>query len=523
MPFCRTPVLILSLTLVAHAQALLAAAPASQPATGPARLAIPEEAAQDRAQLMIVNLFKADYAKTSAADRQALARKLLSQAAETRDDATARYVLLQDADELASLAGDPVTAYAAATEIARLYQADTIDLKKKTLFRANASDATPAASEALAREALDTADDAALLDDFASVQQLVNLAESAANKTRNVPFVSSIQQRLFDLRSLIADYPKVQQALKKLADSSSDAEDHLLVGKFYALRKGQWDVGLPHLAQGSDAALRTVATQDLARPTDGLKQATLGDAWWDFAQTLTPANGAARRHTEDRAREWYRLAKPNLAGLTLTRIQARLQNSTSEPAGTSAAAVGGNTVNLLPLVDPAKDTLDGKWAFANNALHCIAPTRNALLALPYDPTDEYDLRLTFIRTEGDGAITILLPSHNKLFDFALDIKGDGRFERVANKIARDNPTAAPVVITNNRRYVLTLQIHKDIIRALLDDKPITQWKTDYKDLSHYAIWKVPNDKRLAIGVNNSKVAFLEIQITELAGKGHPAR
>ncbi len=511
----------LLLALAAHAQSVPTA-----PATAQARLPIPEEAAQDRSQMMIVNLFKDDYLKTAAADRQMLARKFLSQAADTKDDTTARYMLLQDAIELASLSGDPATAYAAASEVARLYQADPVDLKKKTLFRANATTSTAAGSEKLAHDALDTADEAALLDDFASVQQLVTLADSAANKTHNLPFVTSIQQRLLDLRSLIADNPKVQQALQKLETSTDDPEAHLLVGRFYALRKGQWTIGLPHLAAGSDATLRTLATEDLAHPSDGLQQAQLGDGWWDYAQTLAPANGAARLHTEAHACEWYRLARPNLAGLTLTRIQARMQGTATDPAAplaASATAPTSNSMNLLPLVDPAKDTLEGKWIIANGSLECTLPTRNALLTIPYDPPDEYDLRLTFTRTDGEGAITILLPSHNKSFDFALDIKGDGRFERVANKIAKDNPTVAPVVITNNHRYVLILQVHKDIIRALLDDKLITQWKTDYKDLGHYAMWKLPDEKRLALGVNNAKATFFDVELLELEGKGHPAR
>ena len=66
----------LLLALAAHAQTL-----PSSPTTAPVRLPIPEEAAQDRSQMMIVTLFKDDYAKTAPADRQALAKKFLSQAA----------------------------------------------------------------------------------------------------------------------------------------------------------------------------------------------------------------------------------------------------------------------------------------------------------------------------------------------------------------------------------------------------------------------------------------------------------
>ncbi|HUO09344.1 MAG TPA: hypothetical protein VM008_13635 [Phycisphaerae bacterium] len=505
-----TPLLV---AFAAHAQTLPA-----QPTSAPALLPIPDEKSQDRARMMIVTLFKDDYAKTAPADRQALAKRLLSEAAATRDDPTARYVLLQDTIELAALSGDPTTAVAAANELARLYTLDPIALKKQTLFESNAAATSPAAAEATARFALDTADEAALLDDFASVQQFVNLAESAANKTRNVPFVSSIQPRLFDFRSLIADYPKVQKMLEHLAADTADADAHLFVGRFYALRKGQWTIGLPHLAMGSDARLRNLATLDLSNPADGLQQAQLGDAWWDYAQTTT---NSTRTHIEAHARDWYHLAQPNLAGLTLTRIQSRMQGDATTPA--TASTPNAQTLALLPLIDITKDTIDGKWSFINGVLQCTAPSRNALIAIPYVPPEEYDLRITFTRTEGQGPLTILLTSHGKAFGFALDVKGDARFERLAGKIAKDNPTAAPVVITNNHRYILTLQIHKDLIRALLDDKPITQWKTDYKDLARYAIWKLPDEKLCAIGINNSKATIYDIQLVELAGKGHPSR
>src|SRR6202012_3086047 len=114
----------------------------------------------------------------------------------------------------------------------------------------------------------------------------------------------------------------------------------LFVGRFYALRKGQWTVGLPHLAMGSDARLRDLATQDLQHPIDGLQQAELGDAWWDYAQSTT---STTRAHIEEHARHWYSLAQPNLAGLTLTRIQSRMQGETNTPP-VAASAPNASTV-----------------------------------------------------------------------------------------------------------------------------------------------------------------------------------
>jgi hypothetical protein len=491
----------------------------TMPATAPALLPIPDAITQDKSRLLIYDLFKSDYAKTSAADRQALGKLLLSQAAATKDDPTARYVLLLEATDLAALSGDPDTAFQSAATLARYYQVDGLELKTQALFRTNYIVTAPGPSETICRMALDTADEAALADAFDTVEKLVNLAEGAAEKTHKVAVVTSIQTRIADLRSLIRDFPKIQKARDLLADDPTNADAHLLIGTFYALRKGQWSIALPHLAASNDAALRSLSQRDLASPTDQLQQALLGDAWWDYGET---ASGALRTNTQRHACDWYRLAQSGLAGLTLTRIQTRMQKYPAVPSARSETLAAGNAIDLLPLFDLAKDAPNGKWSLTNNTLQCT-PAKYACIQIPYTPPDEYDLRTTFVRTEGDSPITVLLASHNKSFGFALDVKGIARFERVAGTIAKNNPTTAPVVISNNHRYTLTVQIRNDLIRALLDDKLITQWKTDFKDLTRYELWKLPAEKLCGLGVNNARVIFYSVELIDINGKGRPLR
>jgi hypothetical protein len=491
------------------------------PATAPALLPVPDALAQDKARLLIYDLFKSEFAKTAVADRQALGKRLLMEAAATKDDSAGRYALLMEATDLAALAGDADTAYQAASMLARFYKVDGIELKKQALFRSNYLITAPGPSETVSALALDTADEAAQADAYASVEQLANLAEGAAEKTHKIAFVTGIQQRLADLRGLVRDFPTIQKARDLLADDPTNADAHLLVGTFYALRKGQWTVGLPHLAASDDAALHTLAQRDLAAPTDQLQEALLGDAWWDYGEN---ASGAIRTNTQRHACDWYRLAQPGLAGLTLTRIQTRLHAyplSTTQSSRAEALAAG-NVIDLLPLFDFTKDAPGGKWSITNNALQCTA-VKYACIQIPYSPPEEYDLRTTFVRTEGDAPITLLLESHNKSFGFSLDVKGEARFERVAGKIAKDNPTNAPVAVSNNHRYTLTVQVRNDSVRALLDDKLVTQWKTDYKDLARYELWKLPVEKLCGLGVNNARATFYSVELIEISGKGHALR
>src|SRR6476659_653266 len=61
------------------------------PQDGSKKVAAPDAAAQKDAEKLVREIFKDDYAKRQPADRVSLARKLMAQATETRDDAVTRF------------------------------------------------------------------------------------------------------------------------------------------------------------------------------------------------------------------------------------------------------------------------------------------------------------------------------------------------------------------------------------------------------------------------------------------------
>src|SRR5689334_3102476 len=70
------------------------------------RLLPPDAAAQKKAEAIIRELFKDDYAKTSLMDRGALLRKLVAQARQTADDPAAKYVLYREARDMCAQIGE---------------------------------------------------------------------------------------------------------------------------------------------------------------------------------------------------------------------------------------------------------------------------------------------------------------------------------------------------------------------------------------------------------------------------------
>src|SRR5947208_2899208 len=83
--------------------------PSTRPTTQPV-IHVPDEPSQARAERMVREVFATDYASHAPAARVALAHRMIQQANDTADDPAARFVLLREARDLASSAGDPGTA-----------------------------------------------------------------------------------------------------------------------------------------------------------------------------------------------------------------------------------------------------------------------------------------------------------------------------------------------------------------------------------------------------------------------------
>jgi len=488
-------------------------------ATAPAPLAVPDAAACKKSLDLIKTLFKDDYAKAEAADRVKLAGRLLQQAVDTRDDLVARYVLFEQAGDLAAQGGDAALVVKAVDQLS-FYAIDALDVKARLLTRALASAQQLAvgsaeACQGVATVGLDTMDLATAADRFDKAAIFAGLAETAANRSQKVAFAASVQPRLADYKALANEYARVQRALKTLAANADEPEANLIAGKYYCLVKGDFAKGLPYLAKGSEAPLRTVAEKELAGLADSAQEIEVADAWWELASRSA---GPARENALAHSRQLYQLARAHIKGFTLTKIEARLKST-----GGSETSVAGNVINLLALIDPVQDKSIGEWQVKNNALRCDI-TSHACVQIPYQAPSEYDLAVTFARTNGDGPVAIFLTGRSEPFGLTLDNQGHhARLETVNRKISADNPTKTPCTLVNNKSYTVVVQIRRDSITALLDGKQLLQWKTDYKDMGHYSAWKLKDTKLLGVGASASEVTFSKIELTPITGEGRKVR
>jgi formylglycine-generating enzyme required for sulfatase activity/beta-lactamase regulating signal transducer with metallopeptidase domain len=341
----RRITVLLILTLTASATLLAAllgtsipAALADNPPAAGARLPVPDAASAAKTEKVIRDVF-GNYNAAPAAQRPAIAAKMMEEGIATANDPVARYVLLKDAGDLAASAGDAATAMRAATMLASTYLLDEGELKLALLRRAAGTAVAPTAAAAVATEGLNCANEAAAAGNYDLAGRFMLPTEQAARTAKNITLTLSIQSRAADIKWLQQEAVRAKTAQEKLAKTPTDPEANHTLGRYFCIVRGDWDHGLIGLSKGGNAAYHAAATADLAKPATGDKQVAAGDLWWDLAEK-EPA-GAAQRALRRRAGYWYSQAvvNPQFAGLSRALVEKRLGQVPPPGPGEAVAEV----------------------------------------------------------------------------------------------------------------------------------------------------------------------------------------
>jgi predicted Ser/Thr protein kinase len=182
--------------------------------------------------------------------------------------------------------------------------------------------------------------------------------------------------------------------------------------------------------------------------------------------------------------------------------------------------------NVLSLADPAKDALEGAWSVEQGAF--ISPKAGrGRLEIPYRPPAEYDLRLSFGRREGDGAVVVMLSRDGRPFAWVMGAQGNrvfgfadiGGLGADQNDSTRRRSAGLPL----RKALELVLEVRNDAVRAFLDRELVTEWKTNYSDLAMPKDWALRDGALLGLGTDGAEVVVERVEILELTGKGSRSR
>jgi WD40 repeat protein len=243
--------------------------------------------------------FEKDYlaAETDTKGKRALARKLFD-GAPRRKTATMRYASYEEARRIAAAGGDVQLALEALAALTTNFKNTPPDLSTDTFKRLAAADLAPdVAAELLARTT--EATDAALeRQDFTLAVALGQLLVTAAKKAEDPDALIEARRSLTRLEALAF-------ASTVIKTKPEDPTANEALGRYWALTRGRWDLGLKHLAKSSNKELAGAAASDLRNPNSVQGCTAVADAWYKLAKEHT---GVEHARLIERAWEWYSAA-----------------------------------------------------------------------------------------------------------------------------------------------------------------------------------------------------------------------
>lgn len=192
-------------------------------------------------------------------------------------------------------------------------------------------------------------------------------------------------------------------------------------------------------------------------------------------------------------------------------------------AAPPASAAGRHTVDLMRLIDADKDAIGGKWSLHNGTL-VSDESVGARVRIPYEPPDEYDFQIEFVRVSGNNEVAQIFRYsgqpclwhmggwNNKICGFSM-----------LNGLAadnRENPTRfeAPAVLQNGRKYRSLVQVRKGSIVASINGTVVSKTSLDPSKFSVPDGWSVGADG-IGVGSDKSQVQFTTIEVVEISGPG----
>jgi hypothetical protein len=160
----------------------------------------------------------------------------------------------------------------------------------------------------------------------------------------------------------------------------------------------------------------------------------------------------------------------------------------------------GAPLDLLALIDPARDAIRGNWAVEEGAL--ISPnSRPAILEIPVKPPAEYELTAVVEELEGtdsfnmglivgESGVTAVIAGQHGTYSGLNLVKG---------RLGKVNETRSPGPVLQPGRNTIVFRVTPSSLQVECNGKVVIQWTGSAGDLSYGFEWKEGAADHLKIG------------------------
>jgi len=497
------------------------------PPPKPTKAGVPEAATLAAAEKALKERYKDDYAKTAASDNAMTAKKLL--ALEPPEEPAANYARLLASRNFAALGGDPATALMAVDRLGESFLIDPLLLKTEALT-ACVSRTTDGAT-AIATAAFALLEEAIRGDRYEPATRLAAKAKAVVEPLKNDELKATAAARDKQVAALKKDFDAISAYAKTLPEKPDDPVSNAHLGRFTCFAKDDWERGLPMLAKGSDVGLRGLAEKELSKPEDPGIQRDLCEGWLALAEK--EKDKTRKDNLTERAQMWFAQVEQKLLPADRTRIASRFDKlgpktakaPAPKPMVAAPTPLQGSWLNLMPIVDVSRHSVNGAWQRTAEGLVSPATGENfgpgsARIWIPWSPPDEYEVILNVERLQGQEDLVIGLMHRGRPFAVAVDgwggQSGGGIYNARTGQWQR-SPTAPPRAIPNNKVTRIGLFVRGGGFNMTVDARP-------YLQIADMSIAGMPDSLRclgqndgLVVGSVRSVYRISKIEFQPMAG------
>jgi hypothetical protein len=272
---------------------------------------------------LVREVYKDDLASAKKPEAMAaLAKKLLQAGIDEQKDMSGRYALFMLAKETAIEGSDLDDAFNAVDEANKTYQIDGIKMKSDAALAAAKAVRSNEQRKAFVTQILSLVNQAVMTDRYDLARPLSDLALASARMLNDPALLKQTVAEVRQVADAESGYADVKKAKAVLDQKPTDPDANLKFGKFVCFFKSDWQAGLPMLALGNDAGLKSLAEKELTGTASADDQLMLGDGWWDVANKQ---KGNVRIRILRHAESWYAQSISTLQGLAKTRTENRMK------------------------------------------------------------------------------------------------------------------------------------------------------------------------------------------------------
>ena len=169
--------------------------------------------------------------------------------------------------------------------------------------------------------AVPVVDELVAAEDYGAAGRLLAKLKTTPASTA---FQLQVEAKVKEVGAWAQEQKQAIAASEKLKANPQDPPANQAVGLYQCLARNNWDAGLPYLAKGSEASLKTLAQDEIAATSAVAEAERIADGWYDQAHRKDKAlSDLQKLACLNHAVDWYGLAKPLAQGLLLKKIENR--------------------------------------------------------------------------------------------------------------------------------------------------------------------------------------------------------